>query len=198
MNPWDQRFNTEDYAYGTVANDFLTAVAEQIPVGPVLCLAEGEGRNAVFLAEQGYFVTAIDYSQVGLQKAEKLAAQRGVSIQTHWLDLREFSIEANRWNGIVAIFAHLSPEVRSRLHREAVLGLTLGGAFVLEAYRPEQLQYKTGGPPVAELMMDLETLKGELAGLEWAIAREQTREIHEGRLHNGMSAVVQLLGFKRA
>jgi len=196
MNPWDQRFNTEDYAYGTTANDFLVSVADKIPMGPVLCLADGEGRNGVFLAEKGYAVTAVDFSSVGLQKAEKLAAQRGVSIQTLCMDLREYTIQPNQWNGVVAIFAHVPPDVRSRLHREAVQGLTSGGVFILEAYRPAQLQYKTGGPPTVELMMDMDTLRQELEGLELAIAHEHTREIYEGRLHNGISAVVQILGFK--
>ncbi len=196
MNPWDTRYEVEDYVYGTTANDFLVSVADRIPMGRVLCLAEGEGRNAVFLAEKGYSVTAVDFSRVGLQKAHRLAAQQGVSIETCCTDLREFVIHPNQWQGIVAIFAHVPPEVRVPLHRAAVAGLVTGGAFILEAYTPQQLHYKTGGPPVAELMMSLPDLQTELMGLEWAIAQEKTRFIQEGTLHSGMSAVVQLLGFK--
>ncbi|MBF2076558.1 MAG: class I SAM-dependent methyltransferase [Synechococcales cyanobacterium C42_A2020_086] len=198
MNPWDARYKAEDYVYGTTANDFLISVVNRIPMGRVLCLAEGEGRNAVFLAQKGYSVTAVDFSSVGLQKARRLAAERGVSIETCCADLREFVIQPNHWQGIVSIFAHVPPEVRVRLHRAAVEGLVIGGAFVLEAYTPQQLQYKTGGPPSAELMMNLAELQTELGGLEWAIARETTRFIQEGTLHNGISAVVQLLGFKNS
>lgn len=193
---WDERYNTEDYVYGTAANDFLVSVVDHIPRGRVLCLAEGEGRNAVFLAEKGYAVTAVDFSAVGLQKAHRLAAERGVSIETCCADLREFVISPNQWQGIVSIFAHVPPEVRVPLHRAVVAGLGKGGVFVLEAYTPQQLQYKTGGPPVAELMMSLADLQTELAGLKWVIAQEKTRLIQEGTLHRGMSAVVQLLGVK--
>jgi SAM-dependent methyltransferase len=196
MNQWDERYNTADYMYGTEANDFLISVADRIPKGRVLCLAEGEGRNAVFLAERGYTVLAVDNSGVGLQKAERLATQRGVAIETACVDLQGFTIEPESWQGIISIFAHLPPQFRAPLHRQVVQGLAIGGAFVLEAYTPEQLQYKTGGPPRAELMMDRDTLCTELAGLELAIAHEQTREIHEGKLHNGLSAVVQILGIK--
>lgn len=196
MNQWDTRYQAEDYVYGTTANDFLISVVDRIPMGKVLCLAEGEGRNAVFLAEKGYAVTAVDFSHVGLQKAHRLAAERGVSIETCCADLSEFTIQPNQWQGIISIFAHVPPEVRVPLHRAVVAGLVTGGAFVLEAYTPQQLQYKTGGPPVPELMMSLPDLQAELTGLEWAIARETTRLIQEGVLHNGMSSVVQLLGFR--
>lgn len=196
MNQWDTRYKTEDYIYGTTANDFLISVVDRIPPGRILCLAEGEGRNAVFLAEKGYSVTAVDFSSVGLQKARQLAARRGVSIDTCCADLSEFMIQPNQWQGIVSIFAHVPPEVRVPLHRAAVAGLATGGAFVLEAYTPQQLQYKTGGPPTAGLMMNLTELQTELMGLEWAIAQEKVRFIREGMLHNGMSAVVQLLGFR--
>ncbi|QZZ21693.1 class I SAM-dependent methyltransferase [Leptothermofonsia sichuanensis E412] len=196
MNQWDTRYKAEDYVYGTTANDFLISVADRIPPGHILCLAEGEGRNAVFLAEKGYTVTAVDFSSVGLQKARQLASERGVSIKTCCADLSEFMIQPNQWQGIVSIFAHLPPEIRVPLHRAVVAGLVMGGAFVLEAYTPQQLQYKTGGPPTAELMMNLSDLQTELNGLEWAIAQEKVRFIQEGTLHNGMSAVVQLLGFR--
>ncbi len=131
-----------------------------------------------------------------MQKAHRLAAERGVSIETCCADLSEFTIQPNQWQGIISIFAHVPPEVRVPLHRAVVAGLVTGGAFVLEAYTPQQLQYKTGGPPVPELMMSLPDLQTELTGLEWAIARETTRLIQEGVLHKGMSSVVQLLGFR--
>ena len=189
---WDERYQGEDFAYGTAPNDFLRSQVEHLPAGRILCLAEGEGRNAVFLAEQGFTVTAVDLSPVGLAKAERLATQRGVRIETVVADLADFHIDPESWDGIVSIFAHTPPPVRQHVHREVVGGLRTGGVFLLEAYRPEQLQYKTGGPPVVEMMMDLSGLRAELAGLEFEYAEEIVRDIQEGTLHHGQGAVVQL------
>lgn len=193
---WDERYDGAEFAYGTEPNDFLLSQVGHLPPGRVLCLAEGEGRNAVFLAEHGFAVTAVDYSPVGLAKAERLAAQRGVQIETVVADLADFSIDPQSWDGIVSIFAHMPPPVRRHVHGEVVRGLKPGGAFLLEAYRPEQLQYKTGGPPVVEMMMSLELLRDELPGLEFEYAAETVRDIHEGKLHAGPGAVVQLLARK--
>ena len=162
----------------------------------MLCLAEGEGRNAVYLAELGYEVTAVDSSAVGMMKAEGLAASRGVLIKTVVADLADFVIEPNYWDGIVAIFAHLPPALRASVHRASVAGLRPGGAFVLEAYSPQQLEFGTGGPPVLELLMSLADLKDDLRGLEFIIAMETEREINEGRFHDGRGAVVQVIGVK--
>lgn len=189
---WDERYQGEDFVYGTAPNDFLRSQVGQLPAGRILCLAEGEGRNAVFLAEQGFTVTAVDQSSVGLAKAERLAAERGARIETVVADLADFDIQRESWDGIVSIFAHMPPPVRRHVHREVVRGLKPGGAFLLEAYRPEQLQYNTGGPPVVEMMMDLEGLRAELTGLHFEYAEETVRDIHEGALHHGQGAVVQL------
>lgn len=194
MMDWDARYSEPGYAYGTEPNDFLREVAGRIPPGPVLCVAEGEGRNAVWLAGRGHDVVAVDNSGVGLAKAARLAASRGVTVRTIVADLAEFAIEPGAWAGIVAIFAHLPPPVRARLHRAAVAGLRPGGAFVLEAYTPRQLEFGTGGPPALELLMSLTDLRAELAGLELVIAREVERDVVEGRYHTGRAAVVQVLG----
>jgi SAM-dependent methyltransferase len=194
---WDERFAGEEYAYGKDPNEFLASVADRIPPGRVLCLAEGEGRNAVFLAERGYAVTAVDSSGVGLAKARRLAAERGVTIETVQADLEEFVIEPGAWHGIVSIWAHLLRPVRARVHAAVVRGLAPGGVFILEAYTPAQLKHGTGGPPVVERLVELSSLRDELAGLELEIGRETAREVHEGRLHHGLSAVVQVVGVRR-
>lgn len=197
MNPmWDDRYKGDDYVYGTSANDFLRSHVDRLPRGRVLCVAEGEGRNAVFLAERGLDVTAVDQSAVGLAKANRLATERGVAISTVVADLAAFHIEPKSWDGIVSIFAHMPAGARRHLHREAVNGLRSGGVFLLEAYRPEQLQFSTGGPPTADLMMDLNGLRLELAGLEFDYTADAVRDIREGRLHSGPGAVVQVLARK--
>ena len=197
INPWDERYNKDDFYYGKEPNEFLRANAGMIPSkGKVLCLAEGEGRNAVFLAGLGFEVLAVDGSSVGLSKLERLAAERGVKVRTLVSDLADFPIEAGYWQGIVSIWCHVPPGLRRTLHRQVVAGLAVGGVFILESYRPKQLDYKTGGPPSADLMMTAESLKRELEGLDLSVLKEVDRMVHEGKGHDGMSAVVQVLGRK--
>lgn len=197
-NPWDLRYEGDTYKYGREPNDFLREVSGRIPPGPVLSLAEGEGRNAVFLAGLGHRVTGVDGSAVAVDKAKRLAAERGVADATDFIhaDLADFPIEPGAWAGVVSIFAHLPPPVRQTVHRRVVDGLRPGGVLILEAYTPDQLAHGTGGPPTAELMMGLETLRDELAGLELEVGREIEREIREGTLHRGRSAIVQIVGKK--
>ncbi|WP_019612182.1 cyclopropane-fatty-acyl-phospholipid synthase family protein [Thioalkalivibrio sp. AKL7] len=193
---WDERYAEDDYVYGTEPNDFLRAAVANVPRGRALCLAEGEGRNAVFLAQQGFDVLAVDSSAVGLQKAQRLAEDRGVQIETLVADLADYAIEPDSWDLIVSIFCHLPPDVRRRLHAEVVAGLRPGGVFILEAYTPAQLEWGTGGPPTAELMMTREVLTEELEGLEFEEAVERERDVIEGRFHTGRGAVVQVLAHK--
>ena len=164
-----------------------------IPAGPVLCLAEGEGRNAVYLATLGHAVTAVDQSAVGLAKATRLAAVRGVPLATIVANLANFVIEPNAWSGIVSTFVHLPPPLRRDVHSQVVAGLRPGGVFILEAYTPAQLALGTGGPKEAKLCMTLDGLYSELAGLEFVIARECERDVIEGTGHTGRGAVVQVL-----
>ena len=193
---WDERYATDEYLYGTEANAFLTSVIDRIPPGRVLCLAEGEGRNAVWLAEQGRSVTAVDASPVGLAKARQLAAARGVHIDAVVADLADYPIPADHWDAIVSIFCHIRPDLRLDLHRRSVRGLRPGGVFVLEAYTPAQLRYRTGGPPHEAMLMTLAGLRQELAGLDFVHAVECEREVVEGRLHHGLGAVVQVVAVR--
>ncbi len=193
---WDQRYDTDEYVYGTEPNDFLASVAGDIPVGRTLCIAEGEGRNAVYLAQHGHQVVAVDASAVGLEKAGKLADERGVKIETLVQDLAHIEIEADSWDAVVSIFAHVPPAIRKPLHQKIVQGLRSGGMLVLEAYTPEQLELGTGGPPVAEMTMTLQALQQELDGLEFKHAVELQRDVIEGRFHTGKGAVVQVIAVK--
>jgi SAM-dependent methyltransferase len=191
---WDARYSEPGYAYGTAPNDFLREMAGRIPPGPVLCLAEGEGRNAVFLAELGHAVTAVDASAVGLAKAASLARARAVGLETVHADLADFAIREGVWAGIVTVFAHLPPALRARMHSAVVKGLRPGGVYLIEAYTPQQLAFGTGGPPDVELLMTADALRQELAGLEFEVCREVERDVVEGRFHSGRAAVVQVLG----
>lgn len=193
---WDQRYSSETYAYGTEPNEFLSAMFKHLTNGRVLCLGEGEGRNAVWLAQQGVEVTAVDSSEVGLAKARRLAEARGANITTVHADLEDFDIEPRHWDVIVSIFCHLPPDLRRDLHRRCVEGLRPSGMLLLEAYTPAQLEYATGGPPTAGMMMDAQSLRSELAGLEFLQLEECVRDVHEGEFHNGPGAVVQVLARK--
>ncbi len=195
---WDERFGTEEYAYGKEPNDFLVeAVAiGKLTGGKALSLAEGEGRNGVYLAEKGFHVTAVDSSAVGLNKARKLASERNVRIKTIQADLSEYEITPDYWDVITSIFCHLPPEMRKDIHRQVVAGLSDGGIYILEGYSKDQLKYKTGGPKTPELLFGLKTIISELAGLEFLHGVEFVREIREGGYHTGPGAVVQVVARK--
>jgi SAM-dependent methyltransferase len=193
---WDERYSEPGFAYGTAPNEFLASVVDRIPHGRILSLAEGEGRNAVYLASLGYEVTGVDWSEVGLRKARELAIQRRVAITTVHADLGEFVIDPAQWEGIIAIYCHLPSAIRVPLHQAAVRGLKPGGVFVLEAFSKEQIAYGTGGPQSLDLLMSLEELKRELAGLEFIHVVKMERDVREGSRHAGLASVVQILGVK--
>lgn len=193
---WNHRYALPGWAYGTEPNDFLREVAPTLR-GPVLCLGEGEGRNAVHLARLGLEVTAVDLSPVGLEKARGLAATHGVTVHTEVADLADFDLGEARWGAIVSIWCHLPPWVRQRVHRAAATALVPGGHFVLEAYTPAQLRYDTGGPKNAELLYAPEDLRSDLAGLELVRLEALDRDVQESDWHRGTSAVVQLIARRR-
>jgi SAM-dependent methyltransferase len=190
---WNDRYRDNEFAYGRAPNDFLRSVVGRIPKGPVLCLAEGEGRNAVFLASLGYEVTAVDFSAVGLKKAEELAKEWAVTIKTVVADLATYEAAVAEYSGIIAIWAHLPPAVRARVHGWVSRALRPDGVFVLEAYRPAQLALNTGGPRDAAMTMTLEGLREELSPMVLDIGRDVDREVQEGKFHSGPSATVQVL-----
>lgn len=200
---WDERYSDTDYVYGTTPNAFLAGVVGHIKCdsnhsqrAKVLSLGEGEGRNAVFLAEHGCVVTAVDASRVGLSKAEKLAKARGVVVKVIHSDLAHLEIEPGAWDCIVSIFCHVPSQLRKALHRKVVNGLRPGGVFVLEAYTPSQLALKTGGPQDVDMTMTLKQLEAELDGLVFEHAQELEREVVEGKFHTGKGAVVQIIARK--
>ena len=194
---WNDKFSGEDYAYGESPNDFLASTADKIPTsGKVLSLCEGEGRNSVFLAEKGFEVLGVDGSSVGLEKAQRLAEKRGVTIQTQVADLNDYEIEAAAWDAIVIIFGHLPAELRKKTLAKIVKGLKKGGVLILEGYSPRQLANDTGGPKDVEMLYDLDETMSELDGLKFEIAREIEREVIEGDSHTGKASVTQILGRK--
>ena len=195
---WDERYGKDALVYGDAPNDFLVEQAGLLNGGNCLCLAEGQGRNAVWLAAQGLEVTAVDQSGVGMEKAQNLAETRGVQISTQVADLADYDLGHERWDNIVSIFGHLPSALRRDVHRRIVEALRPGGVFLLEAYTPDQLQTSgVGGPPDADMLPTLRDLTEELADLEVLIGHEIVRQSHEGDFHKGESAVVQFVARKR-
>ncbi|MCA6063579.1 class I SAM-dependent methyltransferase [Thalassolituus marinus] len=194
---WDERYSSDHYIYGTEPNQFLQQNVSRLGGKKILCLAEGEGRNAVWLARQGYQVSAVDASSVGQTKALKLAQQHKVSIHYEVRDLACFDLGIEQWDGIVSIFCHLPPALRKSLHQRIVHALKPGGVLLLEAYTPRQLQLGTGGPQDAAMMMDAATLEAELPGLRFDHLAEVKRDIVEGTGHTGCGAVVQVIATRR-
>jgi len=193
---WNERYCEAGFAYGTQPNDFVAAEAHRIPQGRVLDLGAGEGRNGVWLAEQGHSVLCVDGSDVGLAKARALAKERGVAIDTEVADLAAYAIAPGAFTGIVSSWCHLPLPLRAKVHAACVAGLEPGGVFVLEAYTPAQLELGTGGPKDVAMLPTLAQLREELKGLDFEVGVEREREVHEGRFHGGRSAVVQVVARK--
>ncbi|KKW69347.1 SAM-dependent methyltransferase [Lampropedia cohaerens] len=194
---WDDRYSGAAFFYGTAPNDFL-AEHHRLLAGPVLSLSEGEGRNAVFLAQRGLDVLGVDLSEVGLRKAEQLAAERGVHIRTLCADLATYTPQAEQFGAVISIFAHLPSSLRQRLYPLVVRSLKPGGIFLLEAYSLDQLPRSTGGPKDADMLMSVDKIRAEWPTLEPLLLRETEREVREGQGHTGLAAVVQFIGRKPA
>ena len=193
---WNERYTSDDFAYGTEPNSFLASNAKVL-IGPVLSLAEGEGRNAVFLASLGLDVLAIDGSEVGLAKARALAASRGLAIQTEVADLTTYEPPESSFGSVVSISAHLPSFIRKRLHRLVERCLKPGGIMLLEAYTKAQLARNTGGQKDPDLLMACKEIETEFPHCDLILSQEIEREVVEGKFHTGLASVVQFIARKK-
>lgn len=192
---WDQRYDSNEYYYGTEPNDFLRdCVGLFTPGGQILSLGEGEGRNAVFMASRGLNVTAVDGSHVATRKLAGLARERGVHVAGIVEDLRAFSLGEAKWDGIVSIWCHLPKNLRVEVLKRSVKALRPGGFLLIESYIPRQVDYKTGGPADIDMLPTLTEFLDHLMELDLILGRELDRNVYEGVGHHGMSAVVQFIG----
>lgn len=192
---WNSRFAGSDYAYGKEPNDFVKA-QQFLPGEEVLCLAEGEGRNAVWIARQGCNVTAVDYSEMGQQKMNTLARLASVHVNAVLSDLEEFDPGASKWDAIVMVFGHFPPDLRRKILGSFSRALKPGGRIIMEVYAREQLELGTGGPKDADWLYSEAILRDEISGLVDLQITRQRREIHEGEFHNGISEVYQVTAYK--
>jgi SAM-dependent methyltransferase len=196
---WHERYSEADFAYGTEPNAFLASLQSQIPAGgKALAIADGEGRNGVWLAQQGCEVTSVDYSEAGVEKARKLAKERGVAINAVCADLSEWDWPENEYDLVISIFAHFPPPLRKQVHAHILQALKPGGTLILEAYHPTQMEYKTGGPQSPELMYSVETLREDFAGADITSLEDLVAEVNEGKYHFGKGAVTRMVAKKPA
>jgi 2-polyprenyl-3-methyl-5-hydroxy-6-metoxy-1,4-benzoquinol methylase len=191
---WNSRYAESGYAYGTEPNAFLVSQKHYLKPGmKALAVADGEGRNGVWLAQQGLDVLSVDASEVGLGKTRELAADRGVTIRTERVELTTWQWPEAHYDLVAAIYIHFPPQVRARMHRAMFEALKPGGVLILEAFTPEQLKYKSGGPPVAEMLYTADMLRIDFAGAEIVLLEERFTDLAEGKYHRGPAAVVRLL-----
>ncbi|WP_338657095.1 class I SAM-dependent methyltransferase (plasmid) [Sporosarcina psychrophila] len=196
MNQWNNRFLDAKYVYGTEPNVFLKEMQIKLQLsGNALTIAEGEGRNAVFIAEQGMNVTAWDYAESGLEKTKKLAEAKGVTVKTELVDLIEAQWITNQWDEIVCVFGHFPKELRMKTLSGVKEAVKPGGYFVTEVYSHFQVPYNSGGPQLELLYSPEEFLK---TFSDWRTVHFFMGEVvrHEGELHNGLSHVIQFVGQK--
>ncbi|MBD3610464.1 MAG: class I SAM-dependent methyltransferase [Gammaproteobacteria bacterium] len=191
---WEERYSEEDFAYGIEPNVFLASCKEHIPKNcKALAIADGEGRNGVWLAEQGCEVTSVDYSQAGVAKSEALAKERNVSVNALCADLTTWSWPEEEFDIVVSIFAHFPPGVREQIHNNIMKTLKPGGKLIMEAYHPRQLEYKTGGPPAAEMMYSVDTLRDDFQTGKILMLEDLDADVSEGKYHFGQGAVTRLI-----
>jgi SAM-dependent methyltransferase len=196
LNFWDQRFAEPGYKYGTAPNAFLREQASRLaPASRVLVPGDGEGRNGVWLAEQGHAVTAVDSSQVGLQKARELASSRGVVLATELADLTDWTPDAASLDAVVLIYTHLPSTIRQSAHRRLAQGLRPGGWLILEAFHPAQLAHASGGPKDADMLYTPEQLDADFADLLTpALVWHGEITLSEGPGHQGLAHVTRWVG----
>lgn len=205
---WDERYATDEYVYGTPPLPFLKEEASHLTPGKALCIGAGEGRNAVWLAEQGFDTTALDISRVGLDKAERLAKNRGVSLTIEKADAAEFNPGERRWDLITIFFLHLPPQSRFEVYRLAQTALAPGGRVILQGFTPRQVGRGTGGPggsPGANpgentrmMFIEPEELRKYFPDLEILRLEEKEISLVGGRHHTGKGVVVRFVGRRPA
>jgi len=194
---WETRYRPPDYLFGREPNAFLKNQAHRLRVGQTaLSVADGEGRNGVWLAEQGLDVLTVDFSATALAKAQALARERGVRIASEVADLNSWRWPKATFDVIAAIFIHFAGAERDRFFANLKAALKPGGLLLMESYRPAQLNYRTGGPPDAERMYTRDLLKAAFNDFAEVDIREYDSVVSEGTAHVGMSALIDLVGKK--
>lgn len=192
---WNRRYDSADFLFGKQPNEWLREQAHALPpAGRVLCVADGEGRNSVWLARQGFQVDAFDVADRAVDKARAFAQSEGVSVNFAVADCDAFVWPQAAYDGVAAIFVQFAdPPMRARLFERIVSSLKPGGVLILQGYTPKQLEYRTGGPPILSHLYTRDLLVSAFADLSIIELREYEAEVREGQGHRGLSALVGLV-----
>lgn len=195
LERWNQRFSAPGYLFGTQPNRFLASKKNLLKKGrSALCVADGDGRNSVWLAELGLEVAAFDISPVGVEKARRLAAERGVRVRYEVAGVYDWAWPQAAFDVVAAIFVQFAdPAMREFMFARMVRALKPGGLLLLEGYTPKQLEYRTGGPSQVENLYTAPMLRESFADLEILELREYEAELEEGERHAGRSALIDLV-----
>lgn len=196
---WNQRYAGESLLFGEAPNDYLRAQRPRLPrAGRALCVADGEGRNSVWLAQRGLSVDAFDIADAGVAKARKLAQRHGVSVNFAVADCDALAWPENTYDVIAAIFVQFAdPPMRARLFANMVRALAPGGLLVLQGYTPKQLQYRSGGPQRVDHLYTEAMLREHFAALDILELVSYEAELREGIQHTGMAALIGMVGRHR-
>ncbi len=198
LHRWNTRYAGDDFLFGEEPNAFVREHAHLLRTGQsLLCVADGEGRNSVFLAARGLEVTAFDFAPNAVAKAKALAARRGVRVDHRLADILSWDWTDRAYDAVLAIFIQfLAPAERARVFAGMKRAVRAGGLLLLQGYRPEQVDYGTGGPPLRDNMYTREWLETEFSDWELLDLRAYDAVIREGRGHSGMSALIDLVARK--
>lgn len=195
LERWNERYSEAEYIFGTAPNAFLAGRAGLFKPGQrALCVADGEGRNSVWLAEQGLEVVAFDFSPVAVEKARRLAASRGVQVRYELAAVYDWRWPLAAFDVVAAIFVQFAdPPMRAYLFERMIAALKPGGLVLVEGYTPGQLKYGTGGPKQVDQLYTEELLRQAFGSLEIVELKAYEAELDEGIRHRGMSAVIDLV-----
>lgn len=190
---WDERYSAEEYVYGKEPNQFLKDNINKIPRGNILCVADGEGRNSTFIAERGNNVTAIDFSPNAVDKIQKLASEKNVTVNAICADLLDYDFGENKYDAIISIYSHFNLADTQRLHQKYLKALKPNGIFFIEVFAKEQLSLNTGGPKNINLLYDIEDIEKSFPNCKFEVLKKDILYLHEGHLHDGKAVVVRAI-----
>ncbi len=193
---WDQRYSEPGFAYGMEPNAFFREVLDSLTPGKLLLPGEGEGRNAIYAAGKKWKVRAFDKSIVAREKALEWAESLDLQFEYQQANLEEFKCWKPIYDLIAIIYIHLLPETRSQVHRQLSKCLKPGGKILIECFHKNQLKYKTGGPPIAEMLYHEDDMVSDFPDLEIERCEETLVDISDGKYHSGRSSVVRLIANK--
>ena len=194
---WEQRFDNDSYIFGEEPNEYLRSQLKLLKPGNVLSIADGEGRNSVWLAKKDFEVDAFDFSSNAIRKAQRLADANNVIVNFHNSDWQSFNWKKNHYDNIVGIFFQFAgPEDRMKIFNHIDASLKPGGVVVLQGYSTAQMKFNTGGPGKLEHLYDEKILVTAFKHYELLDIRTYESEIHEGTSHKGMSGLIGFVAKK--